>query len=75
MAVKEDVSFEELSIHKEKYNLLDVRKVWERDEFNIGGQHIPLAELVSRISEVYILTKFWLCIVNLEFEVHKQFIF
>jgi rhodanese-related sulfurtransferase len=54
MAVKEDVSFEEFSIHKEKYNLLDVRKVWERDEFNIGGQHIPLAELVSRISEVYI---------------------
>jgi molybdopterin/thiamine biosynthesis adenylyltransferase len=75
VAVKEDVSFEELSIHKEKYNLLDVREVWERDEFNIGGQHIPLAELVSRISEVYILTKFWLCIVNLEFEVHKQFIF
>ncbi|MFT4805723.1 MAG: molybdopterin/thiamine biosynthesis adenylyltransferase/rhodanese-related sulfurtransferase [Psychroserpens sp.] len=54
VAVKEDVSFEELSIHKEKYNLLDVREVWERDEFNIGGQHIPLAELVSRISEVYI---------------------
>jgi rhodanese-related sulfurtransferase len=53
VAVKEDVFFEELSIHKEKYNLLDVRKVWERDEFNIGGQHIPLAELSLRMREVH----------------------
>ena len=54
LELKEQVSFEELSINKEKYNLLDVREDWERDEFNIGGQHIPLAELSSRIGEVCI---------------------
>ena len=53
VAIKKDVSFEELSIHKEKYNLLDVREDWERDEFNIGGQHIPIAELLLRVHEVY----------------------
>jgi adenylyltransferase/sulfurtransferase len=53
VAIKKDVSFEELSIHKEKYNLLDVREDWERDKFNIGGQHIPIAELLLRVHEIY----------------------
>lgn len=53
VAIKEEVSFEELAVNKEKYNLLDVREVWERDEFNIGGQHIPLAELPLRVREIH----------------------
>jgi adenylyltransferase/sulfurtransferase len=53
-AVKDEISFEEFFINKEKYNLLDVRETWERDAFNFGGQHIPLAALSARISEVYI---------------------
>lgn len=31
----------------EKLNLLDVREPDERAEFNIGGQHIPLGNILS----------------------------
>jgi adenylyltransferase/sulfurtransferase len=34
------------------YNLLDVRETWEREEYHVGGQHIPLGELEIRIKEV-----------------------
>lgn len=27
--------------------LIDVRELWEHENFNIGGQHIPLGELVA----------------------------
>lgn len=27
--------------------LIDVRETWERDTFNIGGEHIPLAEVIA----------------------------
>jgi adenylyltransferase/sulfurtransferase len=53
VAIKKEVSFEGLSIHKEKYNLLEVREDWERDKFNIGGQHIPIAELFLRGREIH----------------------
>ncbi|TXD48437.1 HesA/MoeB/ThiF family protein [Polaribacter sp. IC073] len=49
----EEISLEEFHINKEKYNLLDVRENWERDAYHIGGQHIPLGELLIRINEVY----------------------
>ena len=32
--------------------LIDVRELWERDEFNIGGLHIPLGELNQRRNEL-----------------------
>jgi len=34
------------------YNLLDVRETWERTEYHIGGQHIPLGELAFRAHEI-----------------------
>jgi rhodanese-related sulfurtransferase len=34
------------------YLLIDIREQWEREQFNIGGKHIPLGELVSRIDEI-----------------------
>jgi rhodanese-related sulfurtransferase len=34
------------------FSLVDVREGYERDHFNIGGQHIPLGELMSRKDEV-----------------------
>ncbi|TXD52612.1 MULTISPECIES: molybdopterin-synthase adenylyltransferase MoeB [unclassified Polaribacter] len=51
---KAEISFKEFLTNKENYNLLDVREAEERDQFHIGGQHIPLAEVSLRIREVYI---------------------
>ena len=48
----EEITLEELNKNKEKYNLLDVRENGERREYHIGGQHIPLGELLERIDEV-----------------------
>ncbi len=49
---KEEITLEELNKNKEKYNLLDVRQNNEREAYHIGGQHIPLGELLERIDEV-----------------------
>jgi adenylyltransferase/sulfurtransferase len=49
---KEEISLEELQKNKEKYNLLDVRETREREEQHIGGQYIPLGELLNRLDEV-----------------------
>ena len=32
--------------------LIDVREGWERTDYNIGGQHIPIGELMSRVDEI-----------------------
>ncbi|QVY67460.1 molybdopterin-synthase adenylyltransferase MoeB [Polaribacter sp. Q13] len=48
----EEITIEELEKNKEKYNLLDVRETWEREGHHIGGQHIPLDELLERLDEV-----------------------
>jgi adenylyltransferase/sulfurtransferase len=32
--------------------LLDVREIWEREEYNIGGIHIPLNEIMDRSNEI-----------------------
>lgn len=32
--------------------LIDVREHWEREEFNIGGLHIPVKEILERITEI-----------------------
>ncbi|MDN3620380.1 molybdopterin-synthase adenylyltransferase MoeB [Polaribacter undariae] len=51
---KEEITLEELNKNKEKYNLLDVRENYEREEYHIGGQHIPLGDLKNRLDEVCI---------------------
>ncbi len=50
---KEEISLEMFQKNKEKYNLLDVREIREREEYHIGGQHIPLGELLERLDEVH----------------------
>lgn len=47
-----DISLEHIKKQPESYQLLDVREDWEREEFHIGGQHIPLAELPYRFQEI-----------------------
>jgi rhodanese-related sulfurtransferase len=34
------------------FGLVDVRELWERDAYNIGGTHLPMSELMSRINEL-----------------------
>ncbi len=48
------ISVKELKINFESntYHLLDVRKVEERKEYTIGGQHIPLHEIEERSEEI-----------------------
>jgi rhodanese-related sulfurtransferase len=36
----------------EKVNLIDVREVHEYEEFNLGGIHIPLGELPSKLEDL-----------------------
>ncbi|WP_020566959.1 rhodanese-like domain-containing protein [Neolewinella persica] len=37
---------------KKDYILLDVRESYERDEFNIGGMHIPLGEITASFEKL-----------------------
>ncbi len=32
--------------------LVDVREEWERQNYNIGGMHIPMGELTGRTDEI-----------------------
>ena len=53
--ISHSVSEISISILKENlslYNLLDVRRIDEREQNNIGGVHIPLHELSIRIEDV-----------------------
>lgn len=34
------------------YVLIDVRETWEREEFHIGGTHLPMGELAQRMAEI-----------------------
>ena len=50
-----DITVEELKerlSNGEKLNLIDVREQWEFDEFNMGGQLIPLGELQGKIDDL-----------------------
>ncbi|CAM1352710.1 molybdopterin-synthase adenylyltransferase MoeB [Tenacibaculum insulae] len=51
-AVKNEITFDELQKNLPKYNLLDVRENWEREQHHINGQHIPLGELPHRFKEI-----------------------
>ena len=53
-AIENEISLEELESNLERYSLLDVREEYEREDYNIGGQHIPLDELDDRLDEVLI---------------------
>ena len=45
-AVALDIAVDDfLKLDKATYQLIDVREEWEREEFNIGGLHVPLAEI------------------------------
>jgi len=50
-----DITVEELKerlSNGEKLNLIDVREQWEFDEFNMGGQLIPLGDLQGKIDDL-----------------------
>ena len=47
-----EISLSELENSSDDYNLLDVRENYERAQYNIGGQHIPLGQLQDRFTEV-----------------------
>ncbi|WP_348738050.1 molybdopterin-synthase adenylyltransferase MoeB [Tenacibaculum sp. 190524A02b] len=47
-----EITQEELQNNIDKYQLLDVRENWEREEQHIGGLHIPLGELPARYNEI-----------------------
>lgn len=34
------------------FMLIDVREGWERDAYNIGGEHIPLTDVMMRRDEI-----------------------
>ncbi len=51
-AVENEITLKELQKNKEDYNLLDVRENSEREEYHIGGQHIPLKEISDRFNEL-----------------------
>jgi len=53
-AIENEIVLEELENNLERYNLLDVREYYEREDYNIGGIHIPLDELDDRLDEVLI---------------------
>ncbi len=47
-----EITLQELENSSIDYHLLDVREDYERAQYNIGGQHIPLGELQNRYHEV-----------------------
>lgn len=32
--------------------LIDIRETWEREAYHIGGMHIPMSDIVSRVSDI-----------------------
>lgn len=50
-----DITVQELKQKKdnnENFVFIDVREPWEHEEFNIGGQLIPLGDLANKITEL-----------------------
>ena len=47
-----EIEQDELEENLSNYNLLDVREEYEHEDYNIGGQHIPLDELDDRFEEI-----------------------
>ncbi|MEO6404374.1 MAG: rhodanese-like domain-containing protein [Ferruginibacter sp.] len=40
----------------EDIQLIDVRELWEHEFFNVGGNHIPLGELMENVDMISIIT-------------------
>jgi adenylyltransferase/sulfurtransferase len=38
--------------HGKDFLLVDIREGWERDQYHIGGVHIPMGELIGRVREI-----------------------
>ncbi|HLO69971.1 MAG TPA: rhodanese-like domain-containing protein [Flavipsychrobacter sp.] len=38
--------------NKMPFVLIDVREDWEREVYNIGGEHIPLGDVIARRDEI-----------------------
>lgn len=43
---------ERLAAGDQHFFLLDVREPYEREEFNIGGEHIPMGFVLARLEEL-----------------------
>jgi adenylyltransferase/sulfurtransferase len=45
-----EITYEQLQqmMQEEDVHLIDVREKWERDQFHIGGEHVPLDKIVDR---------------------------
>src|ERR1700761_1580486 len=37
---------------KKDFLLIDIREHWEREIYNIGGLHIPMGDVISRLAEL-----------------------
>lgn len=48
----QEITFSEYEKDSEAYFLVDVREQFERDDFHIGGLHIPLGELQVKMNEI-----------------------
>lgn len=48
----EEVSFEQYQNDNEKYTLIDVRTIEEKDCFDIGGEHIPIQEFRAKCNQI-----------------------
>ena len=46
------IELQQLMADKKDFQLVDVRELDEHDAFNIGGALMPLAEVISHISEI-----------------------
>ncbi|WP_316930182.1 HesA/MoeB/ThiF family protein [Neotamlana nanhaiensis] len=51
-SIDNDITLAALNQNKSTFNLLDVREHWERQQYHIGGLHIPLAQLPTRYHEI-----------------------
>ncbi|WP_405605079.1 molybdopterin-synthase adenylyltransferase MoeB [Polaribacter sp. Asnod1-A03] len=47
-----EITLDEVEKNIESYSLLDVREIYEHEDYNIGGKNIPLDELENRLHEV-----------------------
>lgn len=46
------VELKQWNISGREYLLVDIREQWEHEQFNIGGAHIPMGDLISRLGEI-----------------------
>ena len=42
----------DVAADRESFELIDIREAYEFDAVNIGGRHIPMAEVISRCAEL-----------------------